>query len=296
MSKKLHAKLGTFAAIPISLFQDERVKPNAIRVYGSLASYEGTSDYSFPGYVKIAERAGISVRAVSDALNNLIETGWIAKTRRGHGRTNIYRCLVYMEQAELLGQADAPEIDATDEVLIGEKLADHDERETRLYDGRENSLSYDKLSSTSSLEKHNPTSSVGVTVGSPILQLAPPILPVETTPIVKTKDVSSEIAHLVNAFKTLYPSYHHNAKRQKILKQALSWTTCAEFEERIEKLVRLIKSGRDFWVEQPITPEVVLSLWDRILTARTTSGKTTEELYGRFSSQREKDEYEEMMS
>jgi DNA-binding MarR family transcriptional regulator len=82
------------ALLPISLVRDSSVKPNGLRVYAALSSYEFNFDYTAPGYHDIAARAGISVRAVSNALQNLIDTGWVERKRRGHGMTNIYRCLV----------------------------------------------------------------------------------------------------------------------------------------------------------------------------------------------------------
>jgi len=105
----LSVKLGIFGAVPLVLLQDENVKPNAIKVYIALSSFAGTNDECFPGLEKIAERSGIkSTTAVSEAIQNLVQNGWVKKTRRGHGLTNKYECLAKLPEANEEGQQEAP--------------------------------------------------------------------------------------------------------------------------------------------------------------------------------------------
>lgn len=101
MNRKLSVKLGMFGACPISLLQDKKVKPNAVKVFIALMSFEGTGVESYPSREKIAERAGLSTpEKVSNAIHNLVETGWVNVIQRGKQQSNIYQCII---------QGDVPE-------------------------------------------------------------------------------------------------------------------------------------------------------------------------------------------
>jgi hypothetical protein len=112
---KLHHKLGIFAAVPITLLQDRRLNEKALRAYLALASYEGSKENSYPSLPKISERAGLSLRATSEATKILRNAGWLQVKRRGRGLTNTYSCLAYSEQ-----------LPSFDLQIIGKsRLADH---------------------------------------------------------------------------------------------------------------------------------------------------------------------------
>ncbi|HSV95564.1 MAG TPA: helix-turn-helix domain-containing protein [Spirochaetota bacterium] len=133
MKGKLYGRLGIFGAVPVKILQDDRVKPNGVKAYIALSSFQGTKDFAYPSIPVIAERAGLSDRAVIDALKNLTETGWIVKKRRGRTLTNIYICMVYVDALD----------DEGDGVMCG-KLAHHDVQKNNTPEVQESSTSYIK--------------------------------------------------------------------------------------------------------------------------------------------------------
>lgn len=131
MKGKLYGRLGIFGAVPVKILQDDRVKPNGVKAYIALSSFQGTKDSAYPSIPEIAKRAGLSDRAVIDALKNLTDTGWIAKKRRGRMLTNVYVCMVYV---------DAPD-DEEDGVKCG-KPAHHDVQKNNTPEVRKTRTSY----------------------------------------------------------------------------------------------------------------------------------------------------------
>ena len=131
MKGKLYGRLGIFGAVPVKILQDERVKPNGVKAYIALSSFQGTKDSAYPSIPEIAERAGLSDRAAIDALKNLVDTGWVSKKRRGRMLTNVYVCMVYV---------DAPD-DEEDGVMC-EKLAHHDVQKNNTLEVRKTCTSY----------------------------------------------------------------------------------------------------------------------------------------------------------
>ena len=63
--------------VPIALLQDARVKPNMLKAYAALASFQGGTENCYPSVDAIAERAGMKHDAVSDATTALEKAGWI---------------------------------------------------------------------------------------------------------------------------------------------------------------------------------------------------------------------------
>ena len=98
-------KIGIYGMVPIALLQDERVKPNMLKAYAALASFQGGTENCYPSVAAIAERAGMKLDAVSDAPTALEKAGWIRKTRRANERkTNLYEVLVDVEPVENEGE------------------------------------------------------------------------------------------------------------------------------------------------------------------------------------------------
>ena len=117
MSKKLSVKLGIFGGCPISLLQDKSVKPNAVKVFIALMSFEGTGVESYPSREQIAERAGLSTpEKVSNAIQNLVETGWVNVIRRGKKQSNIYQCIIQgdMPESGTVPKSGMPETGTSD--------------------------------------------------------------------------------------------------------------------------------------------------------------------------------------
>ena len=106
VENKLQVKLGIFGAVPILLLQDKRVKPNGIKCYIALSSFQGVKDNSYPSQKEIANRGGLTLNAVMEGLKNLEITGWITKKRRGLKKTNIYECLNYAEPIKEFNKDD----------------------------------------------------------------------------------------------------------------------------------------------------------------------------------------------
>jgi hypothetical protein len=101
-------KIGVYGMTPIALLQDERVKPNMLKVYVALASFQGGGENCWPSVAAIAERAGLKSDAVCDATEELERVGWIRKTRRANQRqTNLYEVLVDVESD--VGEGENPE-------------------------------------------------------------------------------------------------------------------------------------------------------------------------------------------
>lgn len=105
----LHAKLGIFGAVPITILQDKRVTPNALKVYIALRSVEGTSDSCDPSQEYISKRAGIPVKAVTEAVACLVTSGWVECTNRGLGRTNVYQTCAYLKPVKEFERKDGRE-------------------------------------------------------------------------------------------------------------------------------------------------------------------------------------------
>ncbi|MFA4971791.1 MAG: helix-turn-helix domain-containing protein [bacterium] len=100
MAGGLHAKLGVFGAVPLMILKDQRITPNALRVFIALSSFEGAKEGCNPGHEDIAERAGLKLSAVGGAVKVLVNAGWIGRARRGHGRTDRYCIQAFLEEAE----------------------------------------------------------------------------------------------------------------------------------------------------------------------------------------------------
>jgi uncharacterized phage protein (TIGR02220 family) len=83
-------KIGIYGIIPVKLLADKKIKPNDIRVYISLSSFQGTKDNCWPSLKEIGERADLKVQTVSMSIQNLRHTNWIGYKRRGLQKTNIY--------------------------------------------------------------------------------------------------------------------------------------------------------------------------------------------------------------
>ena len=68
----------------LAFFKDRRVagKPNCLRVYIGIESFQGTKDSAYPSHRAIGERVGLGEEAVADAVKLLVEFGWVRATAR----------------------------------------------------------------------------------------------------------------------------------------------------------------------------------------------------------------------
>lgn len=104
---------------------------------------------------------------------------------------------------------------------------------------------------------------------------------------IKKGDKSPFFKSFIDLIKIINPSYYHDAKQAKQLKN-IENRCKKDFHEAkkvIDKFMLLKNSGDKFWKDQPVTASAIYSLWDRILSTsiKQTKEKKTEsveELYG----------------
>lgn len=80
-----------FGMIPIVLNQIATL--NQLKAYIALSSFQGTDEESFPKIGKVADRAGLSIPAVSKAITELVSLGWVYRQKR-YGKSNIYKVMI----------------------------------------------------------------------------------------------------------------------------------------------------------------------------------------------------------
>lgn len=93
----------------------------------------------------------------------------------------------------------------------------------------------------------------------------------------KEKDTSAHLA--VRAyFETVNANYYHDGKHGQFINRLLnrSHGDIEKIKEVVVRLQGLKKTSDKFWMEQPIDPSTIYSLWNRIIDAKLD--KPTEEL------------------
>ena len=76
---------------PRAILKNPNISPGAKNVYSLLIDYGWNNEYCFPGQDRIAEDMGMSVSRINEFIKELESFGVIEITRRGQGKTNIYR-------------------------------------------------------------------------------------------------------------------------------------------------------------------------------------------------------------
>jgi len=82
---------GGFTQIPNFIIRHSELSVGAKISYAALLSYAWHNDCVFPGLETLAEDIGSSVRSVKNYVKELQSFGLVEITRRGLGKTNIYR-------------------------------------------------------------------------------------------------------------------------------------------------------------------------------------------------------------
>lgn len=104
---------------------------------------------------------------------------------------------------------------------------------------------------------------------------------------IKKGDKSPFFKSFIDLIKIINPSYYHDAKQAKQLKNIEN--RCkkdfSEAKKVIDKFLLLKNSGADFWANQPVTPSAIYSVWDRVLSSNIKNNKiikpeSVEDLYG----------------
>ena len=82
------AIVGAWAAIPLELIMDHSIKPNELRVYAAIKYHQGQKDSAWPSVVTLAAETGIPRGRISKHTGELVNKGWLKRTRTLKG--NVY--------------------------------------------------------------------------------------------------------------------------------------------------------------------------------------------------------------
>ena len=80
-----------FTQIPNFVLEDPELSLGAKVAYALFLKYAWYHDYVFPGQERLAQDAGISKSRFSEFVRELSDKGLIEVTRRGLGKTNLYK-------------------------------------------------------------------------------------------------------------------------------------------------------------------------------------------------------------
>lgn len=95
MSINNKVAIGIYGMVPVALLQEEGLTLLDLKVYTSIASFQGNGDKAWPSREQIAERAGTLPHKVSYATTHLEKMGWLEKKRRSAtNKTNVYRVVL----------------------------------------------------------------------------------------------------------------------------------------------------------------------------------------------------------
>ncbi len=83
---------GGFTQVPNFILENPDISIGAKITYSMFLKYAWDKDCVFPGQETVATHMGISASRVSEYVRELKEVGLIEITRRGLGRTNLYKC------------------------------------------------------------------------------------------------------------------------------------------------------------------------------------------------------------
>lgn len=82
---------GGFTQVPNFLFDIQELSFGARIVYAKFLQYAWSNDFCFPGQERLAEEIGCTRVRITQFVKELQEHGLIEVTRRGQGKTNLYR-------------------------------------------------------------------------------------------------------------------------------------------------------------------------------------------------------------
>jgi biotin operon repressor len=82
---------GGFTQVPNFLFDIKELSFGARIVYSKFLQYAWSNDFCFPGQERLAEEIGCTRVRVTQFVKELQEQGLVEVTRRGQGKTNVYR-------------------------------------------------------------------------------------------------------------------------------------------------------------------------------------------------------------
>ena len=82
---------GGFTQVPNFILRDPNISLGAKVAYSMFLHFAWNNDSCFPGQDRLAGHMGMSVSRVNEFIKELEAAGLIEITRRGQGKTNLYR-------------------------------------------------------------------------------------------------------------------------------------------------------------------------------------------------------------
>ena len=82
---------GGFTQVPNFILRDGTLSLGAKVAYSMFLHFAWNNDSCFPGQDRLAQHMGMSVSRVNEFIKELESAGLVEITRRGQGKTNLYR-------------------------------------------------------------------------------------------------------------------------------------------------------------------------------------------------------------
>src|SRR5580704_9264794 len=82
---------GGFTQVPNFILRDSALSLGAKVAYSMFLHFAWNNDSCFPGQDRLAQHMGMSVSRVNEYIKELVSAGLVEITRRGQGKTNLYR-------------------------------------------------------------------------------------------------------------------------------------------------------------------------------------------------------------
>ena len=82
---------GTWCKLPYMIINDPMLMPTAKLVYAAIAYRVGSNGCCWPGMRRLASDTRLHVNSIVRAVEELELAGWLNVTKRGQGKTNLYR-------------------------------------------------------------------------------------------------------------------------------------------------------------------------------------------------------------
>jgi biotin operon repressor len=109
-----------FTQVPNLLLRRTDISHGAKIAYAMLLSYAWGSEKCFPGQARLATDLGVERKAVIRYLQELKDKGLITVTRRGMGKTNVYR-LPRITDVPKMGHQEVPPVGQPEVRSVGQK-------------------------------------------------------------------------------------------------------------------------------------------------------------------------------
>ena len=252
----MKAKVGPWGAVPLALLTDDNVTPNMLKVYIVLSAYQGTNSKCWPSRNEISTRSGLQISAVSKAITQLVQSGWIVRTRRSKtNSTNVYYVLMDVETDTQ--SDDQPETDtdrcmndshsANDRCLNDSDYRCLNDSDIHLYNNNTNRQHQITAGAVSNTSPHLKDDLAQAYRGAFTCQ----------TPESAWKSIPQELKHLYDI-----------AKRTRRLAAEIQ-TDPHELARRIMTTFANLKryGKRDYWRNAPFTPSSLTVRWDSVIEA-----------------------------